>query len=103
MPLEEEVRGLLIGGFSTVMGICMLICVFLLIKKNNNLGYTWIFLHLLLVSVAANFALRVITFDSNHPMASEEISLQISISGIIWTFSMIFLVFGLISFSKEKV
>ncbi|WP_332694530.1 hypothetical protein [Halalkalibacter lacteus] len=102
MPLEQEVVGLLIAGFSTVMVVTILVVVFLWIKnKYNSSGYIWTLLHLLLFSVAVYFALNGIGFDYNHPMASEEISLKIGISGVVWAFSMICLVIALFSFSKR--
>ncbi|MRH43266.1 hypothetical protein GH741_11300 [Aquibacillus halophilus] len=86
-----------------VMAISMLVTVFLWVKnKNNSLGYIWTLLHLLLVSVAIYFALKGIAFDYNHPMASEEISLQMGISGVVWALSMICLVIALFNFSKER-
>ncbi|WP_175631835.1 hypothetical protein [Virgibacillus siamensis] len=103
MPLEQEVMGLLIGGFSIVMGITILITVFLWVKnKNHSLGYIWTLLHLLLFSVATYFALKAIAFDYTHPMASEEISLRIGISGFVWALSMICLVMALFSFSRMR-
>jgi uncharacterized membrane protein YbhN (UPF0104 family) len=103
MPLEQEVMGLLIGGVSIVMGIAIFVTVFLWMKnKKKSTGYIWTLLHLLLISVAAYFVLKAIAFDYNHPMASEEISLQIGISGVVWAFSMICLVIALFSFSKER-
>jgi hypothetical protein len=101
MPLEQEVMGLLIGGLSIVMGIAILITVFLWMK-NKNSGYIWTLLHLLLVSFAAYFVLKAIAIDYNHPMASEEISLQIGIAGVVWALSMICLVIALFSFSEER-
>lgn len=103
MPLEQEVKGLLIGGFSIVIGITILITVFLWIKnKGNSLGYMWILLHLLLFSTATYFAVKAVAFDYSHPMASEEISLQIGVSGVIWALSMLCLVFALFCFSKRN-
>ncbi|WP_254854021.1 hypothetical protein [Halobacillus salinus] len=103
MPLEQEVSGLLIGGVSIVMGIAILVTVFLWMKnKSNSSGYIWTLLHLLLVSVAAYFVLKAIAIDYNHPMASEEISLQIGISGVVWASSMLCLMIALFSFSKER-
>ncbi|WP_053362375.1 hypothetical protein [Bacillus sp. FJAT-27251] len=103
MPLEQEVMELLIGGFSIVMGILMLVNVVLWIKnKNFGSGYIWTLLHLLLVSVAAYFASKAIAIDYNHPMASEEISLRIGVSGAVWALSMICLMIALFSFSKKR-
>ncbi|MFB4166889.1 hypothetical protein [Virgibacillus sp. JSM 102003] len=103
MPLEEGVMGLLIGGFAIIMGITILVIVLLWVKnKNNRVGYISTLLHLLLVSVAVNFALKAIAFDYNHAMASEEISFQIGIAGVVWALSMICLVIALFSFSQER-
>jgi uncharacterized membrane protein YagU involved in acid resistance len=95
--------GLLIGGFSIVMGIVMLVIVFFWIKnKINGSGYIWTLLHLLLVSIAAYFALKAIAFDYNLPMASEEVSLKIGVFGTVWALSMICLMIALLSYSKKK-
>lgn len=105
MPLEQEVMGLLIGGVVIVMGIAILVTVFLWMQnknKNKSTGYIWTLLHLLLISVAAYYVLKAIAFDYNHPMASEEISIQIGISGVVWAISMICLVIALFSFSNER-
>ena len=100
MPLEQEVMGLLIGGFSFVMGVAILVTVFLWV--NNNSGFIWILMHLLLVSVAIYFMLKAISSDYNHPMASEEISLQIGVSGVVWALSMICFIIALFSLSKAR-
>ncbi|MGM0877316.1 MAG: hypothetical protein ACQEWV_21850 [Bacillota bacterium] len=100
MPLEQEVIGLLIGGFSIVMGIAILITLLLWLKnKNNSAPYV---LHLLFFSVAIYFSLMAISFDYNHTMASEEISLQIGISGVVWALSMLCLLIGIVKFSRTK-
>ncbi|WP_239984633.1 hypothetical protein [Lentibacillus sediminis] len=103
MLLEQGVMGLLIGGFSIVMGITILVTVFLWIKnKKNSSGYIWTLLHLISFSIAVYFALKSIDFDYNHPMASEEISLQIGIFGVVWALSMLCLVIALFCFSKRR-
>ncbi|MEK4486321.1 hypothetical protein MHH81_12130 [Psychrobacillus sp. FSL H8-0484] len=94
--------GLLIGGFAVVMGIAIIVTLFLWIKNNNkNSGYVWTLLHLILFSIAIYFAFHAISFDHNHPMASEEISLQLGIAGVIWAFSMTCLIVGIFNFSKS--
>ncbi|OCA84137.1 hypothetical protein A8F94_15555 [Bacillus sp. FJAT-27225] len=102
MPLEQEVMGLLIGGFTIVMGIAMIAVLYLLIKEKSK-GHFWIVMHLLLVSVSVYFALKGLAFDYNHPMASEEISLLIGISGVVWAFSMICLVAACFIFPRRKI
>ena len=102
MPLEEGVLELLIGGFSVVMGIAILVLMLLwLQKKNNSSAYVWTLLHLLFFSVAVYFFIKAISFDYEHVMASEENSLQIAIAGIIWAFSMVCLIIGIFKFSNS--
>jgi uncharacterized membrane protein HdeD (DUF308 family) len=101
MPLEQEMYSLLIGGFAVVMGIAMTVTLFLWIKnKNKNSGYVWTLLHLILFSIAIYFTLQAVSIDYNHPMASEEISLQLGIAGFIWALSMASLILGIFNFSK---
>lgn len=102
MPLEEGVIGLLIGGFTVVVGIAIMLTMFLWVRnKHKSSGYIWILLHLIFMSVAVYFALRAFSFDYNHPMASEENSLQLVISGLIWLGSMICFVNALFQFSRK--
>lgn len=103
MPLEQEVIGLLIGCFSIVMGIAILtVSVLWLKNKNNRSAYIWILLHMLFFSLAVYFFMKAISFDFNHPMASEEISLQVGISGVFWALGMICLLIGILKFSKKR-
>lgn len=102
MPLEEGVFGLIIGGFSLVIGITFILISFRwLQKKNNNIAYFWTLLHLLLFSIAVYFLAKAISFDYEHAMASEENSLHLGIAGIIWAFSMVCLIMGIFKFSKS--
>ena len=99
MPLEQEVMGLLIGGFSGIMVISIFIILLIWV---HAFGYIWILMHLLLVSGAVYFALNAFAFDYQHPMASEEISLRIGVSGAIWGLSMVCLIIAIFFFSKVK-
>jgi len=104
MPLEEEVPGMLIVGFSTVIGIALLITLLLCFKSNNNrIAYIWICTHLVLFSVAGYFLWMAISFDSTHWMASEEISLLMGISSVIWFLSMICMIIGIFKFAKPTL
>lgn len=103
MPLEQEVKGMLIVGVAIIMGIAVLITLLLWLKnKNTSTGYALMLLHFGLFSVAAYFFFKGITFDYNHPMASEEISLQIGFAGVAWSLSMFCLIMGIFNFSKIK-
>lgn len=70
--------------------------------KSYRMAYGLVLGHLVFFSWAVSQALKAISFDTNHPMASEEISLQLGISGALWAISMVFLVIGLIKFSFTK-
>jgi uncharacterized membrane protein len=103
MPMEQETMGLLIGGFSFIIGVTFIIVLLLFFSKKRKpfrIAYTLIIVFLLFFSLAASQAIKAISFDINHPMASEEISLHLGISGVLWSISMLFLVLGLIKFSK---
>ncbi|UOQ86905.1 hypothetical protein [Gracilibacillus salinarum] len=103
MPLEQEVIGLLIAGFSIVMGIALIVTLFLWIKnKHNSFGYIWTLLHFFSLIISVYFALQAIGFDYNHPMASEEISFRIGIAGVAWAVSMFCLIIALIGFSRNR-
>jgi hypothetical protein len=101
LPMEEEVMDMLIGGFSIIMVIAI-ITIISLWKKNRtqSAAFLWIFIHFIMLSIAVYFALRAISFDLNHPMASEEISILLGKAGVLWGMSMISLLFGISKFSK---
>jgi hypothetical protein len=103
--MEQETMGMLIGGFSIIIGITFMIVLLLLFSKKRKpfrMAYTLVIGFLLFFSWAASQAINAISFDVNHPMASEEISLRLGISGVLWAISMLFLTLGLIKFSLTK-
>jgi hypothetical protein len=105
MPMEQETMGLLIGGFSIIIGVSFMIVLVLLFSKKRKpfrMAYTMVIGFLLFFSWAVSQAIKAISVDVNHPMASEEISLHLGISGVLWAISMFFLVLGLIKFSFTK-
>jgi len=66
-----------------------------------------ILVHLVLLSTAFIFFMKTITLklDYNHPMASEEYSLQLAYTGFFWALSMISLlaaIFKLTKLSRDK-
>lgn len=105
MPMEQETMGLLIGGFSIVMGITFMIVLRMLFSKKRKsfrAAYGLVMCHLILFSLAVYQTLRAMSFDGNHPMASEGISFRLGLAGILWAISMVFLILGLIKFSVTK-
>ncbi|WLD92551.1 hypothetical protein [Alkalihalobacillus sp. AL-G] len=101
MPMEEEIMGMLVGGFSIVIGITILLTIFFFLKSKRK-GYLFVLMHFLLFSTAGYFLLHAMRIDPNHQMASEESSLQLGIAGVIWAASMVFLIIGLYTFSVKK-
>jgi predicted ferric reductase len=105
MPMEQETMGMLIGGFSIILGITFIVVLLLLFSKKREefrLAYGLVVVHLVFFSWAVSEGLNAITFDVNHPMAAGEISLRLGIAGVLWAISMIFLVLGLIKFSFSQ-
>jgi hypothetical protein len=103
MPMEQETMGMLIGGFSIIMGIAFIVVILLMFSKKRKpfrVAYGLVIGFFVFFSWAISQALNAITFDVNHPMASEEISLRLGIAGVLWAVSMFFLLFGLINFSS---
>lgn len=103
MPMEQETMGLLIGGFTLVVGVMILTTVFLWMKnKSNHLAFVSFLSHFILLSAAASIFIQAISFNAGNPMASEEISLRLGISGLIWAMSMFCLLTGFIQLSSRK-
>ena len=105
MPMEQETMGMLKGGFSIIMGITFIVVLLLLFskkRKSPSMAYGLMIGYLIFFSWAVSQALHAISFDVNHPMASEDISLRLAITGILWAISMIFLVLSIIKFSSTK-
>ncbi len=103
MPFEEEVVNLIIGGLIIVIGMAILTTVLLWWKtRNNSFAYICTLMHFLLFSFSIYFLLKAISFNYDHPMASEEISLRIGISGVVWALSIFCLLMGLVKFSKTR-
>jgi hypothetical protein len=105
MPMEQETMGLLIGGLSSIIGFTFIVVILVLFSKKRKpfrLAYTFIIGFLLFFSLAASQGIKAFTFDVSHPMASEEISFRLGISGVLWAISMLFLILGLIKFSFTK-
>ncbi|AST00359.1 hypothetical protein B9L19_14745 [Geobacillus thermocatenulatus] len=102
LQMEEEVMDLLIGGFSVVMLIATMTVVSLWRKnRTRRLAFYWIFAHFLLLSIAAYFAFRAISFDLTHPQASEEISLLLGKAGLAWGAGMVCLLAGIVKLSRR--
>ena len=105
MPMEEETMGMLVSGFSIIMGIAFIVVFLLLFSKTRKpfrVAYGLVIGFFVLFSWAVTKALQALSFDVNHLMASEEISLLLGTAGVLWAVSMVFLLFGLIHFSSNR-
>ncbi|MFE8697543.1 hypothetical protein ACFYKT_14465 [Cytobacillus sp. FJAT-53684] len=107
MPMEQETMGMLTGGFSIVIGITFIVVILLFFSKRQKpfrMAYGLVIGYLVFFSWAVNQALNAISFDVNHPMASEEITLRLGVAGVLWAISMLFFVLAIIKFSfTQKV
>ena len=105
MPLEQEVSNFLIIGFISIILLLTISTITLWIRnKEKNVAYIMVLLHLLMLSIAFYYFMNAITLelDYNHPMASEENSLQIGIAGVCWALSMLSLLVALFKFSRKN-
>ncbi|SET17900.1 hypothetical protein SAMN05216389_106188 [Oceanobacillus limi] len=102
MPLEQGVIELIIVGVSIFIGISVVFTLYLWIKNRNlRTGYLFVLLHFVIFSFSIYFLIKAISFDYMHPMASEEISLEIGISGVLWAGSIVCLIYGIMQLSKR--
>lgn len=104
MPLEQDLLKILIIGFIVIILVMAISTIALWARnKGNNMAYAMISVHLILISIAFYFFMNAITLelDYNHPMASEENSLQLGFASVFWTLSMISLLIVIFKFSKE--
>lgn len=105
MPMEQETMGMLIGGFLIIMVIALIVVILLMFSKKRKpfrVAYGLVIGFFVFFSWAISQALNAISFNVNHPMASEEISLRLGIAGVLWAVSMLFLLCGLINFSSVR-
>src|SRR5699024_6354016 len=105
MPLEQDIPNLLTTGFIVIILIFAISTVTVWVKnKGNGTAHTMVLLHLLLLSTAFYFFMNAITLDVNynHPMASEENSLQIGIASGFWVLSMFSLLAAIFKFTNQK-
>ncbi|TMN22006.1 hypothetical protein [Lentibacillus cibarius] len=105
MPLEQEVPNLLIIGFVFIVLVFSISTIALWVKnKRNSIAYLLILVHLILLSIAFVFFMNAVTLqlDYNHPMASEENSLQIGFAGVFWALSIITLLVAIFKFSSSS-
>lgn len=105
MPLEQEVPNLLRIGFISIILIITISTITLWIRnKEKRAAYMMVLLHLILGSIAFYFFMNAITLELeyNHPMASEENSLQIGYAGVFWALSMFSLLVAIFKFSRRN-
>jgi hypothetical protein len=103
--MEQETKGMLIGGFSTVMGlstILVFVLIFLKKSKTIRIGYGFILGHFAFFTWSMIQGFKSISYDINQEMASEMNSLNLGITGVLWMVSMVFLIVALILFSKRE-
>jgi len=93
----------MIFGFILVVVIVVL-SIFILWKKTRNHGLLWFFPQLIMQGICLHLFLQLIRDQNTVPvvMLSEENSLTIGLMGVIWAFSMVFMIVGVIVAFRNK-
>ncbi|MBM7663106.1 hypothetical protein JOC85_003932 [Bacillus mesophilus] len=110
MPMEEETIELVKTGSTIFIGLAIVITIFFWFKNRSKPlivhgAYLHLIGHFLLLSITIYSAIRTISFDvmledgTIHPMASEEVSLKLGVTGLIWAGSMMLLMVSIFMFS----
>jgi len=103
--LEAEVYGILNWGFAAVMGIELIsLIVIWLHHKFSKEAFGWFIGHIFFFAFAGYKLIEAInTLERNNPMGSENASLSIGTSGVLWTISVACLLIGLKRLVSSKV
>ncbi|APH04885.1 hypothetical protein [Bacillus weihaiensis] len=109
MPMEQETMTFLINGIGAVIVIFFLTVMYLLFFFRKGRSFRWVygmvlaFIFFLVISIL-NLK-EAIGIDYKHPMASEEITYRLGLSGLLFSASLLFLLVGLllIPYPKAKL
>ncbi|PGB82643.1 hypothetical protein COM13_22690 [Bacillus pseudomycoides] len=102
IPMEEEVRSYLIIGFSVIICIAILYTIYLWIKYKRK-GYLWVIFHFVSLSFGISIFINVLTGNfMNEVMISEDNSIKIAESGLLWAVSVLFLLKGITDLSRNN-
>jgi len=102
MPLEEGVLTIIMFCFYGLILCVLLIVISMTIRKEkkDRTPYIFMILHLIFLVFAGTQLFGAISNNPNHPMASEEMSIKLTISTLVWVFGMAFFMLGLLRFNK---
>jgi hypothetical protein len=105
MYLEAEVYGMLNWGFAIVIGIEHVVLIVLWFHyKFSRKAFSWFIGHVVFFALAGYKLLEAInTFEHQHLMGSENASLSIGVSGVLWTISVACLLIGLSCLLSHQV
>lgn len=97
MPLEAEVRGLVLFGY-IIICVIYVTSLFILWRRTRNTGLLWFLPQLIFMSVSFYSFYNLIGFKDSTAtaMESEMNSLTVGGMGIFWGLSMIFMVIGIV-------
>jgi len=104
MPLESEVRPLLVIFFSLVMIIFLLFIVYLYYKtRNKKLG--WFVLQFISLILSFYSVLNMVDYNYliESALHSEHFSPILASAGLWWGISTIFMIIGIVEISLNKV
>ena len=103
MPMEQEVFPLLVWGFSVFMVFSLITVITLRIRyKRYKHAYNLFIAHFVIFSFAGIALLNAFKVNPTTSMASEDASMLIGSAGLLWAFSIICLLAGMVKFKTEK-
>ncbi|KOP82436.1 hypothetical protein ACFFHH_21555 [Cytobacillus solani] len=104
MFLEEEIYGMLNWGFGIVMATQLIFFVVLWMnRKFDILSFVYLKIYLVLFTFAGyNLLISINTFEYPTGMGSEKASFNIAIAGILWTFSILFLLLSIFRLVRTR-
>ncbi|WP_221563535.1 hypothetical protein [Alkalihalobacillus sp. TS-13] len=104
VPLEEGIFGLLETGYVVSLAAIFSVILFMMLKDNQQRSaFVWILIHICLNFTTIFFLSKSLATDYLQVTASsEENSLLIGISGLLWFLGLISLVISVYKFSVVR-
>lgn len=103
MYLEQEVYGILLWAFITVVILSAGALIYFYLKTRRR-SLVWFGGQLVFLSLSFRYLYRALTYLPNqaNAMVSEDQSLRLGLAGLCWAISMLLMLAGINGVSKPK-
>lgn len=103
MPMEAETLSMISWGFLIVVSISLLVIIKLWVSSKDK-SFIWFIAQLIFLLLSFLRFIYSVRMKPEVPqtMLSEENSLALGVSGILWTISMVCMLKGIWNLSKEN-